>query len=316
MSMSNKETYISLCGTRHGIPVFAQPWWLDAVCHKWDVAITKKGDQVAGAWPYPVEKKIGVSLLRTPMLTPYLGPLVFFPHDLKESKADSYEHEIIAGLIKQLPNAPVWHLAIQPGIKQAGIFRQCDLHVQVQQTFLLELDEEEETLLANMKDALRRNIRQAESEVTITNSPEHLKDMFAFQKNTLSRKGKSFIYSLSDLQKIMDAALAHNCTALWVAKTADGNIQAIVWTVWDDKTSYYFMGGQNPDTNSYRAMSLLLWHTMKQAKNRGNSTYDLEGSMDEGVERFFRNFGGDRALYIVLMKNKSVLWKLKQMIFK
>jgi len=38
--------------------------------------------------------------------------------------------------------------------------------------------------------------------------------------------------------------------------------------------------------------------------------------MDEGVERFFRNFGGERALYIVLRKNDSLLWKLKKRIFR
>ena len=114
----------------------------------------------------------------------------------------------------------------------------------------------------------------------------------------------------------MDACVANDCCALWVAKDNKGKTQAIAWQVWDDTCSYYFMGGQNPDTNSYRAMSLLLWQMIREAKRRGSTTFDLEGSMDEGVEKFFRNFGGDRALYIVLMKNKSLIWKLKQAIFK
>ena len=122
-------------------------------------------------------------------------------------------------------------------------------------------------------------------------------------------------YSMKYLQKIMDALIAHDATALWVAKEGK-RILAIVWQVWDEHTSYYYMGAQNPDTNSYRPMSLLLWHTIKEAKKRGHSTFDLEGSMDEGVERFFRNFGGDRALYIVLQKNRSIRWRIKKMIFK
>lgn len=314
--MSNKEIYKKVCSQRKGIPVFSQPWWLDTVCKNWDVAISKKGDHIAGAWPYPIEKKIGVGMIRMPKLTPYLGPLVFFPHDLKESNIDSYEHDTVADLIKQLPSVPVWHLSIQPGLKQAGIFKAHKLTSQVQQTFLLELKEDEQTLLENMKDAVRRNIRIAESEVTVTNSPESLKELYKFQKATLAKKGKSLSCSFKEMKHIMDAALANNSTALLVAKTPDKKIQAIVWSIWDETTCYYFMGGQNPDTNSYRAMSLLLWNTMKMAKQRGNIIYDLEGSMDEGVERFFRNFGGDRALYIILMKNKSLLWKLKMAIFK
>jgi lipid II:glycine glycyltransferase (peptidoglycan interpeptide bridge formation enzyme) len=312
--MGNKEQYRKICEQNKNVPVFAQAWWLDVVCPQWDVAIAKKGDHVSGVWPYPIEKKMGVTLLRTPMLTPYLGPVVFFPPDIKESKADSFEHDTIAELIDQIPDRKVWHLAIQPGIKQAGLFKKHHLHPQVQQTFLLELHETEETLLANMKEATRRNIRAAESEITICEAPDCLKDLYDFQKNTLNKKGKAPAYTLAHLQKIMDACNAHNASALWAARDAAGKLQAMVWQVWDEKCSYYFLGGQNPEAHSYRAVSLLLWHTIKEAKKRGNTVFDLEGSMDEGVERFFRNFGGDRSLYIVLQKNKSLVWKLKQMV--
>jgi lipid II:glycine glycyltransferase (peptidoglycan interpeptide bridge formation enzyme) len=313
--MSNKDQYKKIADHRKDLTLFLKPWWLDAVCKNWDAAIAKKGDHITGVWPYPVEKKLGVSMLRNPKLTPYLGPQIFLPHDIKESNADSFEHETVSALIKQLPEAKVWHLAIQPGMKQAGLFKNNKLNTQVQQTFLLELKDDEETLLANMKDSTRRNIRMAQDEVTISNSPLHLKDLYKFQKQTLAKKNKSVPYSYRFLQKIMDACVAHDATALWVAKDSK-KIQAIVWQVWDNNCSYYFMGGQNPETNSYRAMSLLLWHTVKEAKKRGHTTFDLEGSMDEGVERFFRNFGGDRALYMVLLKNKSIRWKVKKMIFK
>ena len=312
--MSNKGAYKIIC-EQEDVPLFLQPWWLDAVCTEWDVAIAKKGEKVAGVWPYVIDKKIGVSILRNPRLTPYLGPAVFFPGDIKESKADSFEHEIISELIRQLPDAKVWHLAIQPGIKQAGIFKNNQLQATVQQTFLLDLGETEEVLLSNIKDTARRNIRQAEKEIVITNDPAHLKDLYNFQKNTLANKGTFFAYSLADMQQLMDACLVNKSAALWVAKAGDV-IQAIVWQVWDKNCSYYLMGGQNHEANSYKAMTALLWHMIKDAKQRGHTTFDFEGSMDEGVERFFRNFGGERALYLVLQRNDSVLWKLKKLVRK
>ncbi len=313
--MSNKELYYKICET-HDIPVFSQPWWLDVVCKQWDVAIARKGEHITGTWAYPVEKKLGVTLLRTPRLTPYLGPTVFFPSDLKESKEDNFEHETVSELIKQLPKSPVWHLAVPPGQKQAGIFKNTGLNSIVQQTFLIELRESEETLFSNLKDTMRRNIRMAEDEVILTNSPEHLKDLYHYQKATLSKKGKSLASSFKEMQRIMKACLEHNAGALWVAKGKNDNkIYAIVWQVWDKKSSYYFMGGQNPESSNYRPMSLVLWHTITEARAMGIEKFDLEGSMDEGVERFFRNFGGDRMLYIILQKNKSLLWKMKQMVF-
>ena len=314
--MTNKEQYIKICAESRVVPLFEKPWWLDVACVKWDVAIATKGDEVTGAWPYPIESKMGVALVRTPMLTPYLGPQVYYPQGLKESNADSFEHETVAELMNQMPKAKVWHLALQPGMKQAGLLKKHNLEARVQQTFLLELTESEETLLKNMKDATRRNIRIAEGEVTVSNSPGNLKDLYDFQKETLGKKGKTIPFTFKHMQRIMDGCLANDAAALWVAKDKQGTIEAIVWQVWDEQCSYYFMGGQNHAKNSYRAMSLLLWHTIKEAKARGCATFDLEGSMDEGVERFFRNFGGERALYIIVMKNKSLRWKLKQAIFK
>jgi lipid II:glycine glycyltransferase (peptidoglycan interpeptide bridge formation enzyme) len=310
----NKDAYRIIC-EQERVPLFLQPWWLEAVCAAWDVAIAKKGDRVAGVWPYAIDKKIGVSILRNPKLTPYLGPAVFFPADIKESNADSFEHETISELIKQLPEAKVWHLAIQPGIKQAGIFKHSQLQTTVQQTFLLDLEATEEVLLSNIKDTARRNIRQAEKEIRIINDPAHLKDLYNFQKNTLENKGTFLAYSLAEMQRLMDACIANKSAALWVAKAGDV-IQAIVWHVWDKNCSYYLMGGQNHETNGYKAMTALLWHVIKDAKQKGHTTFDFEGSMDEGVERFFRNFGARRDLYLVLQRNDSMLWKLKKIVRK
>jgi lipid II:glycine glycyltransferase (peptidoglycan interpeptide bridge formation enzyme) len=290
--MSAKETYRKQCAEQ-AVPVFMQHWWLDAVCDEWNAAIAMKGDQLAGIWAYAIEQKMGVSMLRTPMRTPYLGPHVFFPADLKESKADSYEHETVAELIKQLPDAQVWHLAMPPGLKQVGIFKKQKLRAEVQQTFLIELKESEAALFANIKESARRNIRTAEKEIVITDESACLEQLYKFQENTLAGKGKQLPYSLADLKKIMKACKAHDACALWVARNG-ATIEAIVWQVWDANRSYYFMGGQNPEANGYKAMSLLFWHCMKESKKRGHAIFDLEGSMDEGVERFFRNFGGWR----------------------
>jgi len=311
--VSNKELYRNICAQKKDVPLFLQHWWLDAVCNDWDAAIAKKGEQVTGIWPYQLEKKSGMALLRNPKLTPYLGPHIFYPNDIKESNLDSFEYDTLAELTPQLPTAKVWNLALQPGLKQAGIFKNNGTQLQVQQTFLIDLQQGEQMLFANMKENMRRNIRAAEKEITISNSPEYLPDLYNFQKNTLEGKGKKQFYNLADLQKIIEACFANNAAALWVAKKED-KVQAIVWHGWDEQNSYYLMGGQNPAADSYRAMSALLWYAIKEAKKRGNTAFDMEGSMDAGVERFFRGFAGNRTLYMILKKNESFLWKLKELL--
>ena len=314
--MANKELYKKICEDHQAeIPVFAKYWWLNAVCREWDFAVASKGEHTTGIWPYPIEKKAGVSILRTPMVTPYMGPVVFFPADVKQSNRDNFEHETVSALIKQIADSKVWHLAVQPGMKQAGIFRKHQAEAVVQQTFLVDLMQDEAALLANMKDTIRRNIRNAEKDITITDDPAQLGTLYQFQKNTLEKKGKALPYSLADLELVMQACRENNSASLWVA-TVNNTVQAIVWQVWDAQCSYYLAGGQNPASSSNTAMTYLLWHAMKQAKAKGQKTFDLEGSMDEGVERFFRGFGGKRELYIILKKNESILWKVKEMVRK
>jgi len=206
----NKDQYIQICGRNKGIPVFMQPWWLDVVCAEWDAAVATRGDMFTGIWAYPVEHKMGVNMIRTPLLTPYLGPHIFYPDDLKESRLDSHEHDTIAELMKQLPTFKVWHLAVEPGIMQAGLFNKYHLRPQVQQTFR----KEEATLLANMKETMRRNLKQATKEMTITESADALLELFAFHKQTLSKKGHDIPYHLADLERIMQACVAYNAAKL------------------------------------------------------------------------------------------------------
>lgn len=311
--MNNKTLYKTICEQHPEIPVCAQYHWLNAVCGQWDVAIARKGDNVRGVWAYPLEQKAGVALVRNPFFTPYLGPTVFFPHDMKESNRDGYEHEIIAELLKQMPKADVWSLSVQPGLKQAGLFKQHGLEQTVQQTFLIDLQQDETMLLGNMKDSLRKNIRQAQKEMTISAEPSALPALYSFYSAMLARKKKAPYMSQAAMQQLLDACTANDCGTLWVAKTGD-TIHGILWHVWDGQCGYALSMGQNPESDNYKAMSLLMWHAIKESKRMGQQIFDCEGSMDPGVERFYRTFGGRRELYLVLSKNESAVWKLKQLI--
>jgi hypothetical protein len=310
--VTEKQLFMAICRENPAaIPVFMQCWWLDAVCDEgaWNVALTMKGDQVTGVWPYSVTERVSITMMRTPRLTSYLGPHVFFPPDIKDSNRDSYEFEVIEQLIDALPDADVWHLSVYPGLKQAGIFRRTGLKIEAQQTFLCDLGEDENTIFYHFKQSLRRNIRSAELEISITNEPDLIPTLYAFQKVRLGEKRVAQPYTDYEMKVLMDACIAHKSGALWVARKGQ-DILAIIWNVWDTERSYYFMGAKNPGIESSDAMSALLWHCIKEAKARANKTFDFEGSMDGGVERFFRSFGARRELYLILRRDGHWLWKL------
>ena len=312
LPLKPKELYRAICAQEPSLPVFLQCWWLDAVCDGWNVVIAIKGDAVVGVWPYSLQQRYSVRMMRNPRLTPYLGPHIFCPPDVKASKRDSFEHDAVLQLLEQLPDNDVWLLAIQPGMHQAGLFKHEDLTLSVQQTFLLDLTQDEETIFQNFKEPLRRNLKGGADDYTITDEPGRLADLYSFQEKTFFRKRVAQSYDLEQMQQLMDACRKHKSAALWTACNATGEVQALLWNVWDSETSYYYMGAKNPATPDYRAVSALLWHAIKEAKAHGCKTFDFEGSMDEGVERFFRSFGARRELYMVLQKDDHWLWRLSK----
>lgn len=294
------------------LPLFAQPWWLDIVCPQgWEAAITEKGGTITGIWPYALRRKFGVSFLRTPVLTPYAGPVVFFPGDLKESNRDGFEHDVLSQLLPQLPQADVWHLSMPPGLKQAGLFASYGLSISARQTFLLDLSLPEEVLFQQFKESLRRSIRQAQHQYIISDEPALLPQLHQFHKNTLKGKNTSQLHNEKMLEQLMRAAVEKKQSRLYAAHDLKGELQALLWNAWDGERSYYLMGARSPESESHRAMSLLLWQAIQDAQARGNLYFDFEGSMDPGVERFFRKFGARRELYLVLKKEDSWLWRLK-----
>jgi len=284
---------------------------MEAVCRDWDVAITYNGDKVSGVWPYATERKGNISIRRSPLLTAYSGPHIFFPHDLKESKRDNFEHEAITALLGKMPAAKVWHLSLQPGLKQAGLFKGAGFDVHVKQTFLMDLEEGTDAVFARLNEDYRRNIRKAETELTISDEPQCLSQLYGFLKATLNNKDVQLYYTEAQMQQLFDACKGNDSTALWVARKGDA-VQAIVWEVWDDDCAYYLAGAKNPAEKDSRAMTALLWHAIKAAIRMDKKVFDFEGSMDAGVEKFFRNFGAERELYLTIQKNDSLLWKLKE----
>jgi hypothetical protein len=53
--MTNKERYRKFCATHAVVPVFSNPFWLDAVAENWDVALISESENessIIAALPY------------------------------------------------------------------------------------------------------------------------------------------------------------------------------------------------------------------------------------------------------------------------
>ena len=105
--MSNKEKYTQFCAEHANIPIFSQPWWLDAVCpDSWDVILIERNDSIIASFPYffhVIKAAKGIlkfSNVGMPPLTQKLGPYIIY-NNITENKKIKYEHEIYNEIINK-----------------------------------------------------------------------------------------------------------------------------------------------------------------------------------------------------------------------
>jgi hypothetical protein len=311
--MTPKSQYIANYNNLSGLPIFMMPWWLDVVCAQWDVALILEDQKIVAAWPFPIEQKLGIALIRTPLMTPYLGPYIAPNEAITAKKWEGYQIELTQKLLALLPQAPYWQMAITPGNYLADTYKEYGLQPEARQTYRIPLAGAKEDIFSQFKDTLRRNIRSAEKDITITSKPEAIDTLYTYYTTTLAQKGKTQPEQRQLWQKLMAACQQHGNGNLWVAEK-QGVIQGMLWTVHDDLCTYHLTSAKNPEADDYKAISCLLWHSIQQAHQSGHQYYDLEGSMDAQVARFYRNFTLNKTLYFVLRRNQSWLWRLKELV--
>lgn len=311
---SHKAQYLSICNQ---LPVFFQAWWLDAVCEgAWDVALVQDDQaQVIAALPYQIEKKWGFTLLRNPRLTPYLGPIFFLGQDLKEGMQRwDWEEEMIVALLQQLPPYDYCQFHSLPRFTNFLPFLHKGFRNTNRITYQIDLRQSAELILEQMQKRRRRYIRNGDAQLQIVSGAEYQSAFLAMHRHTFEKKNKKYPYDQAFLAQLMQTATDQQSSRFWAITTLDGLLVAALWVVFDQTNMYQLLSAYNEDSSHHAAMSMLTWHAIVEAQKMGLTTFDFEGSIDPGIEPFFRKFGGDRVPFMAFEHYQSVLWQTKKIL--
>lgn len=294
-------------GIESKLPLFYRSWWLDSVCPgTWDVSLLRSGDgQIKAVWPFALERRAGMRLMRNPPLTPYFGP-----YDLQKVQCSE---EAYSALESGLPKVAFQQWTGLPGIKHAPLYRSRGLPLIARRTYTVDLRLTEEKLWQQIHPKRRNAIRKAEQELQFSEGFPDLQIFIDWQKAAFEHKGKQYPYSASLIDRLMKAAFQHEVSLSLSARNAGNELQAAIWLVFDERCMYYLLSG-TPGQTHRGAVSLLLWHAILRAKRMGLDTFDFEGSMDPDIAHFFKRFGGVEQHYEEVQISHSFLWKLKQKI--
>lgn len=147
-------------------------------------------------------------------------------------------------------------------------------------TFVLDLTKSEEELLKAMHPKTRYNIKVAQKHgvsVQEDNSPEAFGEFLRLSKETTGRQ-QFFAHSQSYQRRMWEtmrkAGIAHLFTATYEGQT----LTAWILFTWG-KTAYYPYGASSRLHRDVMAPNLMLWETIRWAKSKGYTSYDLWGAL-------------------------------------
>ncbi|OGK17847.1 hypothetical protein A3B50_03800 [Candidatus Roizmanbacteria bacterium RIFCSPLOWO2_01_FULL_40_42] len=190
--------------------------------------------------------------------------------------------------------------------EKAG-FKSAPMHLTADLTSQLDLSQDEETLLRNMRKNTRYEINKAIKEgirIEASSDPANIKEFYDLQLETAKRH--DFVpFSYEFLHEQFKAFVQNNSVLLYKAYK-DNKLLAEAFIIFYGSEATYHYGASTDEGRNYPGAYLIQWEAIKEAKKRGISRYNFWGveRLDNPKHRFYgvsvfkRGFGGQDVQYL------------------
>lgn len=310
---SNKEKYRLFCETHSDVPLFLQPWYMDAVCKKndwWKVFLYEKNNEIRGVFVCYFTRKAGIKFIIQPMFTQYNGIWLIYDETMSAEEKLSFEKKAITNLIQQLdntgfdylnqnfpPNFQNWLPLFWQGYKQSTRY-----------SYRISDISNPDVCFKNFSYAKQKQIRKARKKlhVSFEMSGEefynHLSDYF-------KARNENVIFSKNLFLKFYDACEKRNQGTVISVVDAEGTVHAALFVVWDANSAYNLISSIHPLHKSSGGSTLVVFEAIKYFSNIV-PVFDFEGSMEKNIENSFSQFGTEQLSYFNIKKYNSLISSL------
>ncbi len=314
------KNYLELCQQSEDMPIFMQPYWLDAVCGigNWSVALAYDQEgKICGALTYQLVKLRGfVPAIVMPPLTPHCGIWLTLrdAEKLKQHRQYTNVKAIVTQLVAALPQVALYHQKFSPAFRDWQPFFWAGYQGQTHYTYLLHLDHMER-LYAEMKGTIRTDLKKSERLVNISES-EDLELLYALCKKSWARQNITQPFDLQTLTRLDLVLRERAARKIYLAKDNDGTPHAMIYIVYDHHSAHYLIGGSDSERRQSAALTALLWQAIQDAQEARKTVFNFEGSMIPSVEVAFRAFGAEQVPFFRITKAKNRFWEMMALFFR
>ena len=290
---SKAQSYVGVFGSEKWLSIYGDALKL--------IGIYKDEHQIIGGFYFLNTKKYGLTFLKLPPYTPHCG--LFFISDSKnKSSVSNFSKEVINEVCTFFTNQkstltvlafPFSIIDLQPFIwNKYKVIPNYTYHINLTQTL--------EEIKVNFDSKNRNAISKAlKEEVTVVENTLSKQELHLFFKNSLNTTNANSYDS--ELENIF-MKFADDTNSFSVSAYKSNQLLGNVFCVFDKHTCYYLLGGVDKKSGIQGVNNLLVQKSIEKAKSLGCKTFDFEGSMLKGVEKFFRGFGGTLTPYYTVQK--------------
>ncbi len=283
--------------TPYATSLFEQPWWLDIVAPgQWHEAVVKDGDAVIARMPYVLNK----NRIEMPGLTQTLG-IWMSP----ETQADyGAQKKAIFELFGQLPNCNSVSHTLSPSNTYVLPFRWLGYRIEPSFTYRLNNLSDCDGLYQTFNKTAKKNIKAARNKVTVSDKT-NVDTLWQLLDKTFEAQNRKNPMSKELVMRIVETCEATGHGKYFEARDAQGNVHSCAYFVYDEEVCYYLFGASDSQFRNSGAQSLILWEGIQFAAQH-SKVFDFEGSMVEGIENFFRQFGSVCTPYYSITKGSLI----------
>lgn len=281
--------------TEHANSVFEQPWWLDVVAEGyWRECTVEENGKIVARLPYVMQGK----WIRNPKFTQTLG--IWMDVSLREvNRGNSQffrQKEVISKLLEQLPRNRGISVTLDSSQSYILPFRWHGFRIEPTFSYRIEYGENWDFTKKAFAKHLQRDVNKALKEgISIETELKEFERFLLLLDMSFERQGRRNPMNRELVTRILSTAIENGHGKLMLAKDENGNVHSGAFFLYDDKVCYYLFGGLNPEYKNSCSQDLVLYKGIEFGASVSKA-FDFEGSMIEGIENFFRKFGGKQVI--------------------
>ncbi len=308
----NKKKYLQFCTENKDVPLFLQPWWMDAVCKenaRWEVFLYEEHDEVKGVFVCYFVSKMGLKMIIQPQLTQYNGVWLVHDNSATSNEKIQFEKKALSHLLLQLKNFKFdfFSQSFPPNFSNWLPFYWQGFSQTTRYTYQLDFTNPPEYYFKRFSHAKKKQIRKNEDNLLVNNELNG-EEFYSHLANYHKSKGKKVFFSKETFLKIYNASKERNQGKIIAISDSKGNIHTALFVVWDKVRAYNLMSTIHPQFRSSGASTLVVYEAIKQMYKKVDF-FDFGGSMEKDIENSISQFSAEQIPYFLIKKYNSILTK-------